>query len=167
MATDDHEPTATMSVGASCEGEHSDECSDESSNESSNSDEEYNHDSDNDRDEKSDNSDNLYEQVPCMRFGDLLVITGTNVVVDEEKPKILGIMVREDNQLKLVVPRYPTAEMRRCAEENGYDLPYADILTELDELENTIESVMRDLMGEVRDLKRMIRLSSKKIEPDE
>lgn len=163
MATDDHEPTATMNVEAQCEGEHSDESSDESSNESSKSDEEYTHDSD----EKSDNSDDLYEQVPCMRFGDLLVITGTNVVVDEEKPKILGIMVREDNQLKLVVPRYPTAEMRRCAEENGYDLPYSDILTELDELENTIENVMRDLMGEVRDLKRMIRLSSKKIEPDE
>jgi len=110
----------------------------------------------------SDQSEEESDDVICMRLGNLLVIQGTDVVIDSKDPAILGI-AEYDYQMgswNLVVPQYPTSEMKRCAEEYNYTLPRQgdrEILKELDQLEDTIEATMRNLIEAVRDLKRMIK----------
>jgi hypothetical protein len=55
----------------------------------------------------------------CVQKGNFLVLQGTNIVIDEIKPRILGI-VRDET---LEVPDPPTEEMRKAAEEYCYLLP--------------------------------------------
>lgn len=133
----------------------------ESSSEESSDESSTNHDSNSDQSD-SESSDDDSGDVNCMRLGNLLVIEGTDVVVDRNDPLILGT-ANYDYQLgawELVVPQYPTEEMKRCAKKYNYVLPRScdtNLIRELDQLEDTIECTMRNLIEAVRDMKRMIR----------
>jgi hypothetical protein len=72
-------------------------------------------------DYESDDSDE--HDLSAVYYGDYLVISGTEVAIDDNTHKIIGIVEKRNNKWVLVVPPEPTLDMLTMAERHGFSLP--------------------------------------------